>query len=47
MTDRFEHAPYLAISPFRNRDTVPAIGAFAATFFDRTEMGRTIANLDT
>jgi hypothetical protein len=47
MTNRLKHAPHLAISPFRNRDAVPAIGTFAAAFIDCTEMGRAIANIDT
>jgi hypothetical protein len=47
MTNRLKHTPHLPVSPFRNGDAVPAIGAFAAAFIDRTEMGRAIADVDT
>lgn len=38
VANRFEHAPNLAVAPFRNRDSVPAIGAFSATCFDGGEL---------
>ena len=41
-----EHAPNLAVAPFRNRDPIPAISAFAATGFDGGELRNPVIKVD-
>jgi hypothetical protein len=47
VTDRFKHAPHLAVAPFRNRHFVPAVGALAAAGFNRTELRHAVVELHT
>jgi hypothetical protein len=47
MTHGLKHAPNLAVSPLGDGYPIPAIGAFAATLFNRAKLGNTIAKLNT
>jgi len=38
VADSFKHAPYFAISAFRNRHLVPAVGALASAGLNRAEL---------
>ena len=42
MAHGFEHTPHFAVAAFGNGDLVPAVGAFAATVFDGTELGHAV-----
>ena len=42
VTNRFKHATYFAITPFRNGDPIPAVGTFAAAGLDRAERSHAI-----
>ena len=41
-----EHAPHLAIAPFRQNHAVPAIGALTTGFPDKAEAGQAVFELD-
>ena len=41
-----EHAAHFAVTPFGDGDAVPAVGAFAAAFFNAVELRHTVFEFD-
>jgi hypothetical protein len=45
VANRFKHAAYFAVSAFRNRHFVPAVGTLAAAGFNRPELSHAVVEL--
>jgi len=47
VADRLQHAAYLPVAPFRDRDAVPTIGPFAASVLDVSKLRHAVVKAHT